>query len=146
MFKYKSHNHNDYVLLYKGSEQWLSDLGRFLECQKCNILVATQALVLCLICPPSGIMRTYQATHSWLCYNYYLSPDNYDTTLIQQAILILKQKGLTSMIFPCYTDNFSMILDIKIISLSKILQIFDLQNINSCLCTSSMAVKINIIR
>ena len=40
-FKYKSHNHNDYVLLYKESEQWLNNLDRFLECQKCNILVVS---------------------------------------------------------------------------------------------------------
>ena len=29
-------------------------LGRFLECRKCNVLVVTQALVLCLICMPSA--------------------------------------------------------------------------------------------
>ena len=36
-----------------------SSLGRFLECRKCNILVATQELVRCLICPhsPSGAER-----------------------------------------------------------------------------------------
>ena len=37
--------------------------GRFLECWKCNILVATQALVHCLICPhlPLGalVRRAY---------------------------------------------------------------------------------------
>ena len=40
-------------------------MGRFLECRKCNILVATQALVHYLICPhsrycaSSGIVRIY---------------------------------------------------------------------------------------
>ena len=52
----------------------MTSSGRFLECWKCNMLVATQALVHCLICPhlPLGIVCRYQAMHSCLCYNYYL--------------------------------------------------------------------------
>ena len=57
--KIQSHNHNEYPLLYKEAEILLSSSGRFLECRKCNILVATQELVRCLICPhsPSGAGR-----------------------------------------------------------------------------------------
>ena len=36
--KIEPHNHNDYPLLYKEVEILKSSLGRFLECQKCNIL------------------------------------------------------------------------------------------------------------
>ena len=55
----KCHNHNDYPLLYKQAEQLAISLGRFLEYRKCNLLVATQALVHCLIGPhlPSGAAR-----------------------------------------------------------------------------------------
>ena len=35
--KYTSHNHSQRLLLYKLAEQLTSGLGRFLECQKCNI-------------------------------------------------------------------------------------------------------------
>ena len=42
-------NHSQRLLLHKLAEQSTSGLGRFLECQKYNILVITQALVLCLI-------------------------------------------------------------------------------------------------
>ena len=61
--KNTSHNHCQCLLLYKLAEQSTSGLGRFLECRKCNILVITQALVLCLIymhspsgaaCPPAS--------------------------------------------------------------------------------------------
>ena len=44
------HNHNRYPLLYKETEITATSFGQILECQKCNILVVTQALVLCLIC------------------------------------------------------------------------------------------------
>ena len=46
----------------------------FLECRKCNILVITQALVLCLTYThsPLGVVRIYQAKHSCLCYNLYI--------------------------------------------------------------------------
>ena len=74
MLELKCHNHNDYPLLYKWVEWLAISSGRFLECRKCNISVATQVLVHCLICPhsPSGIVCTYQAMHSCLCYNYYM--------------------------------------------------------------------------
>ena len=49
MLKNTSHNHCQCLLLYNLAEQWTSGLGRFLECQKYNILVITQALMLCLI-------------------------------------------------------------------------------------------------
>ena len=54
-----SHNHNQYLLLYKAAEHLASSLGRFWECRKWNILVITQALVLCLIYThsPSGAAR-----------------------------------------------------------------------------------------
>ena len=56
MLKNISHNYSQHLLLYKLGEQSPSGLGRFLECRKCNILVITQALVLCLIYThfPSG--------------------------------------------------------------------------------------------
>ena len=34
-----SHNHSQYLLLYKVAVQLLLSLGRFRECRKCNILV-----------------------------------------------------------------------------------------------------------
>ena len=37
--KTTTHYHNPHLLLYKPAEHFLSGLGRFLECQKCNILV-----------------------------------------------------------------------------------------------------------
>ena len=49
--KIEPHNHNEYPLLYKEAEMSALSLGRFLECRKCYILVATQELVHCLICP-----------------------------------------------------------------------------------------------
>ena len=57
--KILSHNHNQYLLLYKAAEHLASGLGRFWECRKWNILVITQALVLCLIYThsPSGAAR-----------------------------------------------------------------------------------------
>ena len=56
-----SHNHSQCLLLYKLAEQSTSGLGRFLECQKCKILVITQALVLCLVYTllPSGAARPW---------------------------------------------------------------------------------------
>ena len=61
MSELKYHNHNDYPLLYIKEEQLAINSGRFLECRKCNILVATQVLVHCLICPhsPSGAGRPW---------------------------------------------------------------------------------------
>ena len=51
----ESHNHNEYPLLYKEAEIVTSSLGKFLECRKCYILLVTCALVIYLICMPSGI-------------------------------------------------------------------------------------------
>ena len=39
ILKLKCHNHNDYPLLYIKAEWLAINLGRFLECQKCNIPV-----------------------------------------------------------------------------------------------------------
>ena len=39
-----SHDHNQRLLLYMLAEQLNTCLGRFLECQKCNILVITQSI------------------------------------------------------------------------------------------------------
>ena len=52
----KTHNQNPQLTVYKKAKQWSSGFGRFWQCQKCNILVITQVLVLCLICThsPSG--------------------------------------------------------------------------------------------
>ena len=47
--KIEFHNHNEYPLLCKEAELPALSLGRFFDCRKCNILVITQALVLCLI-------------------------------------------------------------------------------------------------
>ena len=47
--KITSHYHSLHLILYKRAEHLPSGLGKFLECRKCNILVITQALVLCLI-------------------------------------------------------------------------------------------------
>ena len=70
------YNHCHSLLLYKLADykQWTSGLVRFLECRTCNILVVTQALVLCLIYMhlPLGVVRIYQAKHSYLCHNLYL--------------------------------------------------------------------------
>ena len=60
---------------------WAVDfsLGQILERQKCNKLVITQAIMLCLIhaialrcCVPLGIVRIYQTKYSCLCYNLYI--------------------------------------------------------------------------
>ena len=51
----ESHNHNEYPLLYKEAEISTSSLGKFLECRKCYILLVTCALVIYLICMPSGL-------------------------------------------------------------------------------------------
>ena len=55
--KIKPHNHNKYPLLYKEAELLTSILGRFLECQKWNILVITWSLGIFLIYipTPSGL-------------------------------------------------------------------------------------------
>ena len=48
-----------HLLLYKTAEHFLSCLGRFLECRKCNILFIAQALMLSLIYAhsPLGVMH-----------------------------------------------------------------------------------------
>ena len=71
MLKYP---HTQHLLLYKVAEQSNSALGRLLGCWKYNIVVITQALMLCLIYThsPSGIVHIYQAKHSCLCYNLYI--------------------------------------------------------------------------
>ena len=38
--KTTSHYHNPYLLLYKPAEHFHSGLGRFLECQQCNIRIS----------------------------------------------------------------------------------------------------------
>ena len=55
--KTTSHYYNPHLLLHKPAEHFPSKLGRFLEWRKCNILVISQALVLCLIYmhSPSGV-------------------------------------------------------------------------------------------
>ena len=50
------HNHNKYLLLYKEAEISMPSLGKFLECRKCYILLATCALVIYLICMPSACL------------------------------------------------------------------------------------------
>ena len=75
-------NHNEYPLLYKEAEISTSSLGKFLECRKCYILLVTCALVIYLICMPSGFGHTYQANPSCPCYNYYMS--------VACALLIMK--------------------------------------------------------
>ena len=52
--KINSHNRNRYPLLYKHTEISTSSFGQILECRKCNILVVTWALVLCLIYMPKA--------------------------------------------------------------------------------------------
>ena len=54
--KIELHNHNEYPLLYKEAEIPAPSLV-ILECQKCSILVITQAL-------RRSIVRIYQAKHS----------------------------------------------------------------------------------
>ena len=50
MFKYLPQLQSASVtIIYKLAEQSTSGLGIFLECQKCNILVITQELMLCLV-------------------------------------------------------------------------------------------------
>ena len=43
------------ITYYKLAEQSTLGLGRSLECQKCNIIVITQALMLYLICTHSPL-------------------------------------------------------------------------------------------
>ena len=57
--------------VYKQMEISTSIFGQILECQKCNILVVTWALVLCLIRILSIFRHTYQANHLCPSYNYY---------------------------------------------------------------------------
>ena len=63
---------------YVNRQQSMERLGWFWEYQKCNILVATQALLHCLICSyvlhksPLSVMYTDQAKYLCLCYNYYM--------------------------------------------------------------------------
>ena len=71
----ESHN-DEYLLLYKVAEILTSNLGRFLKCQKCYILLVTCALVIYLICMPSALGHTYQANSSCPCYNYYMCIQN----------------------------------------------------------------------
>ena len=100
----KTHNQNPQPTVYKKAKQWSSGFGRFWECQKCNILVITQALVLCLIythspsirttptrallgcCAHRGRVRIYQAKHPCLCYNLYLTEELMIYTLISVRI------------------------------------------------------------
>lgn len=59
------------MLLYKAAVQWLAGLGEY---WKCNITVATWTLALCLLTSRhSGVVHTctYQAKHSYQCYNNY---------------------------------------------------------------------------
>ena len=60
--KSTSHNHCQCLLPYKLADQSTSGLGRFLECQKCNILVITQALMLCLIYTHSPLGTAHPRT------------------------------------------------------------------------------------
>ena len=56
----ESHNHNEYLLLYKEAEILTSSLGKVLECRKCYILLVTCALMIYLICMPSALgLRAY---------------------------------------------------------------------------------------
>ena len=67
---------------YKLVEQWTSGLGRFLECQKGDILVITQALVLFLIymhspsgavCPWASCVYIKQSTLDYvITYTYII--------------------------------------------------------------------------
>ena len=75
-----------------------------LECQKCNVLVATQVLVMC---PhfPSCIMCTYQATYSCLYYNQYLilvvSGYRYVERRLASTLLLLYHCNTNVMHFTC---------------------------------------------
>ena len=78
--KILSHNHNQYLLLYKAAEHLASGFGQILrvpEVEYISYNTGTRALpdIYALAlgrCAPSGIVRIYQAKHSCLCYNYYL--------------------------------------------------------------------------
>ena len=65
--KIKTHNYNQYPLLYKIAE---FEFGQILECQRWYVY--TQTVVTIGHCAPSGIIRIYQATHSYLYYNLYI--------------------------------------------------------------------------
>ena len=64
------HNYNKNPLVYKEAEISTSGLVKFLECRKCYILLVTCALVIYLICMPSGFGHTYQVNPLCPCYNY----------------------------------------------------------------------------
>ena len=51
--KIEPHNHNEYPLLYKEAEILRSTLGKFLECQKWNILVITWEIGIFLMYMPA---------------------------------------------------------------------------------------------
>ena len=71
------------ILYYKLADQSTSGLDRFLECRKCNILVITQALMLCLIhmhsssgaaCPRKSCIYIRQSTLACvITYTYRLA-------------------------------------------------------------------------
>ena len=97
--KTTSHCHNLHLLLYKPAEHFPSSLDRFLEYRKCNILVITQALMLCLINThmPSGIVCIYYAKHSCLCYNLYINTScTHDITTTPAPITLTGSSAITS--------------------------------------------------
>ena len=69
-----SHNHSQYP--YKVAAHLSLSLADFESARSvANILVITQAIVLCLIYmhSPSGVVHIYQAKDSCLYYNLYVS-------------------------------------------------------------------------
>ena len=95
----KTHNQNRQPTVYKKGEQYSSGFGRFWECQKCNILVITQALVLCLIYthsplgaarPRASCVYIRQSTPACVTtYTYIFS--NYATFLSRNTVLLVSQ-------------------------------------------------------
>ena len=52
-----------------------------------HILLVTWALMICLICMPSGFEHTYKANSSCTCYNYYKAhPSNHIATYTQWTL------------------------------------------------------------
>ena len=68
-------------MLYNYNSVTYIRAGRVLDCQKCDILIVTQALLYIawyvqtrpqVLCIPRYVLYLYKAKHLFLCYNYVL--------------------------------------------------------------------------
>ena len=102
--KINSHNCNRYLLVYKQMEISTSSLG---ECQKCNILVVTQALVLCLICVPSTFgIHIRQSTRACITTTYvtWFAKTRHNSGFNISRNTTFKYSSHCSFLMPCCMD------------------------------------------